>query len=265
MKPYCVRPARRHGARLARIEPRPLCHGKAKQFEKHTHRSAKIFVVFEPARTWHAVNVRTAIISFRTLVSAVLLALSVGAASAQSNRPAAAPAQNKNVPGAATATPGYQIQPGDVLQISVWREEDLKLEVLVRPDGGFSFPLAGDMTALGKTVEDLRKEIADRLVRYIPDLVVTVAVKEINGNKVYVIGQVNKPGVFVMNPRVDVMQALSIAGGTTPFAKLDDIFVLRRSGETNQIRLPFRFNDVVKGRGLEQNVLLLSGDVVVVP
>ncbi|HUO66081.1 MAG TPA: polysaccharide biosynthesis/export family protein [Gammaproteobacteria bacterium] len=210
-------------------------------------------------------NVRTAIISFRTLLSAVLLALSVGAASAQSNRPAAAPAQNKNVPGAATATPGYQIQPGDVLQISVWREEDLKLEVLVRPDGGFSFPLAGDMTALGKTVEDLRKEIADRLVRYIPDLVVTVAVKEINGNKVYVIGQVNKPGVFVMNPRVDVMQALSIAGGTTPFAKLDDIFVLRRSGETNQIRLPFRFNDVVKGRGLEQNVLLLSGDVVVVP
>ena len=211
-------------------------------------------------------NVRTAIISFRTLVTAVLvLALYAGGAPAQ-NKPAPAPAQpNKNVPGAATATPGYQIQPGDVLQISVWREEDLKLEVLVRPDGGFSFPLAGDMTALGKTVEDLRKEISDRLVRFIPDLVVTVAVKEINGNKVYVIGQVNKPGVFVMNPRVDVMQALSIAGGTTPFAKLDDIFVLRRSGENNQIRMPFRFNDVVKGRGLEQNVLLLSGDVVVVP
>ncbi len=164
-----------------------------------------------------------------------------------------------------SATPGYQIQPGDILQISVWREEDLKLEVLVRPDGGFSFPLAGDMTALGKTVEDIRKEISDRLVRFIPDLVVTVAVKEINGNKIYVIGQVNKPGGFVMNPRVDVMQALSIAGGATPFAKLDEIFVLRRTGENNQVRLPFRFNDVVKGRGLEQNVLLLSGDVVVVP
>lgn len=209
-------------------------------------------------------NVRT-IISFRTLVSAALvLALYVGGASAQ-NKPAAPAQPNKNVPGAVTATPGYQIQPGDVLQISVWREEDLKLEVLVRPDGGFSFPLAGDMTALGKTVDDLRKEISDRLIRFIPDLVVTVAVKEINGNKVYVIGQVNKPGVFVMNPRVDVMQALSIAGGTTPFAKLDDIFVLRRSGENTQVRMPFRFNDVVKGRGLEQNVLLLSGDVVVVP
>jgi polysaccharide export outer membrane protein len=211
------------------------------------------------------VNLRTPIISSRTLFATVLvLLLYVAGASAQNARPAPGPGQ-KNVPGAATATPGYQIQPGDVLQISVWKEEDLKLEVLVRPDGGFSFPLAGDMTALGKSAEDIRKEIADRLTRFIPDLVVTVAVKEINGNKVYVIGQVNKPGQFVMNPRVDVMQALSIAGGTTPFAKLDEIFVLRRSGETTQVRLPFRFNDVVKGRGLEQNVLLLSGDVVVVP
>jgi polysaccharide export outer membrane protein len=211
------------------------------------------------------VNVRTAIISFRALLYAALLVLlGVSAASAQSKAPAP-PAQNKSAPGGAAATPGYQIQPGDVLQISVWREEDLKLDVLVRPDGGFTFPLAGDMSALGKTVEDLRKEISDRLIRYIPDLVVTVAVKEINGNKIYVIGQVNKPGAFVMNPRVDVMQALSIAGGTTPFAKLDDIVVIRRSSETNQIKLPFRYNDVVKGRGLEQNVLLVSGDVVVVP
>ena len=210
-------------------------------------------------------NVRTAIISFRALLYAALLVLlGVSAASAQSKAPAP-PAQNKSAPGGAAATPGYQIQPGDVLQISVWREEDLKLDVLVRPDGGFTFPLAGDMSALGKTVEDLRKEISDRLIRYIPDLVVTVAVKEINGNKIYVIGQVNKPGAFVMNPRVDVMQALSIAGGTTPFAKLDDIVVIRRSSETNQIKLPFRYNDVVKGRGLEQNVLLVSGDVVVVP
>ena len=212
-------------------------------------------------------NVRTANFSSRALLCAALLVLlGASAASAQSKPPAGPPpAQNKSAPGGAAATPGYQIQPGDLLQISVWHEEDLKLEVLVRPDGGFTFPLAGDMTALGKTVEDIRKEISDRLIRYIPDLVVTVAVKEINGNKVYVIGQVNKPGAFVMNPRVDVMQALSIAGGTTPFAKLDEIVVLRRTNETNQIKLPFRYNDVVKGRGLEQNVLLVSGDVVVVP
>jgi putative transcriptional regulator len=101
------------------------------------------------------------------------------------DRPAPPPAQNKSAPGAVAAPPDYPIQPGDVLQISVWREEELEREVLVRPDGGFSFPLAGDMTALGKTVEDLRKEISGRLVRFIPDLVVTVAVKEIRGNKLH--------------------------------------------------------------------------------
>jgi putative AlgH/UPF0301 family transcriptional regulator len=101
------------------------------------------------------------------------------------DRSAPPPAGNKSAPGAVSGTPGYPIQPGDVLQISVLREEELEREVLVRPDGGFSFPLAGDMTALGKTVEDLRKEISDRLIRFIRDPAVNVAVKEINGNKVY--------------------------------------------------------------------------------
>lgn len=159
---------------------------------------------------------------------------------------------------------GYEIQPGDVLQISVWREEDLDRQVLVRPDGGLSFPLAGDVSAVGKTVEDLRAELAERLARFIPDLVVTVSVQEINGNKIFVIGQVNQPGEFVVNPRVDVMQALSLAGGTTPFASPNDIFVLRREAG-GQKTLPFRFDSVVRGRNLEQNIILRSGDVVVVP
>ena len=101
------------------------------------------------------------------------------------DRSAPPPARNKSAPGAVSATPGYPIQPGDVLQISVLHEEELEREVLVRPDGGFSFPLAGDMTALGKTVKDLRKEISDRLIRFVRDPLVTVAVKEMNGNKVY--------------------------------------------------------------------------------
>ena len=162
------------------------------------------------------------------------------------------------------ATPGYMVQPGDVLEISVWKEEDLNQEVLVRPDGGFSFPLAGDIDARGKTVDALRVEIIDRLSRYIPDLVVTVSVTEINGNKIYVIGQVNRPGEFIVNPQVDVMQALSMAGGTTAFAALNEIFVLRRQDD-RQIKLLFRYNDVVRGRNLEQNILLESGDVLVVP
>ena len=158
----------------------------------------------------------------------------------------------------------YEVQPSDLLQISVWREPDLTQQVLVRPDGAFSFPLAGDVSAVGKTVEELRVELVERLSRYIPDLVVTVAVLEIRGNKIYVIGQVNQPGEFIVNPRVDVMQALSLAGGTTAFASPNSIFVLRRdNGE--QLRLPFNFEAVLRGRDLDQNVLLRTGDVVVVP
>jgi polysaccharide export outer membrane protein len=158
----------------------------------------------------------------------------------------------------------YEVQPGDVLRISVWKEEDLDQQVLVRPDGGFSFPLAGDMSAAGKTVEELRVEITELLSRYIPDLFVTVAVLEINGNKIFVIGQVNQPGEFIVNPRVDVMQALSLAGGTTAFASPNDTFVLRRENGEQQT-YPFRFDNVVRGRDLEQNIILRSGDVVVVP
>lgn len=159
---------------------------------------------------------------------------------------------------------GYDVQPGDRLHVNVWKEEDLDREVLVRPDGGFSFPLAGDFTAVGKTVEELRVELTDRLSQFIPDLFVTVSVLEVNGNKVYVIGQVNQPGEFVVNPRVDVMQALSLAGGMNAFASPNDIFVLRREGGEQQI-LPFRFDSVVRGRNLDQNIMLQSGDVVVVP
>ena len=141
---------------------------------------------------------------------------------------------------------------------------ELSQQVLVRPDGAFSFPLAGEISAVGKTVEELRRELVERLSRYIPDLVVTVAVLEIKGNKIYVIGQVNTPGEFIVNPRVDVMQALSLAGGTTAFASPSEIFVLRREG-AQQRRMPFNFDAVLRGRDLEQNVLLRSGDVVVVP
>lgn len=158
----------------------------------------------------------------------------------------------------------YLVKAGDQLEVSVWKEDDLKLTVLVRPDGGFSFPLAGDVQAAGKTVDQIREELASNLTRFIPDPVVTVMVTAIGGNMIYVIGQVNKPGSYIMNPRVDVMQALSIAGGATAFASLNDIKILRRTG-TRQIVLPFRYADIERGRNLEQNILLASGDVVVVP
>lgn len=158
----------------------------------------------------------------------------------------------------------YLINPGDLLEISVWKEPDLQREVLVRPDGAFSFPLSGDITAVGRTVEAVRQELTTRLQAFIPDLVVTVTVAAINGNKIYVIGQVNTPGQFVVNPRVDVLQALSIAGGVTPFAELNDIKILRRRDGVQTV-LRFRYSDIIKGQRLEQNVLLEVGDVVLVP
>lgn len=158
----------------------------------------------------------------------------------------------------------YQVNPGDVLFVSVWKEEGLEREVLVRPDGKFSFPLAGDVDARGRSVEEIRIELTQRLERYIPDLVVSVAVIGINGNKVFVLGQVNRPGEIIANPQIDVMQAISIAGGTTPFAELNDISILRRTA-AGPVSIDFRYNDVLKGKRLEQNIMLKAGDVVVVP
>ena len=158
----------------------------------------------------------------------------------------------------------YTINPGDLLEISVWKEPDLQRQVLVRPDGAFSFPLSGDILAEGRTVEAIRQELTFQLQEYIPDLVVTVTVAEIHGNKIYVIGQVKTPGVFVVNPRVDVIQALSIAGGMTPFAQQNSIRILRRRNGKQTI-LNFRYADIMKGQNLSQNILLEVGDVVLVP
>jgi polysaccharide export outer membrane protein len=158
----------------------------------------------------------------------------------------------------------YLIGPEDVLEISVWKEEGLEREVLVRPDGKLSFPLAGDVQAAGRTPEKVQAEITERIKRYIPDPVVTVTVKTIGGNKIYVIGEVRNPGSYVIGRYVDVIQALTLAGGLTPFASENSIKVLRREG-TKEIVVSFEYAEVKKGRRLEQNIFLRGGDVVVVP
>ena len=159
---------------------------------------------------------------------------------------------------------GYMVQPGDTLRVSVWKEPDLSGPVLVTPDGAFSFPLVGQVDARNKTVTEIQQVVVERLRKFIADPVVTIGVQEIRGNKVYVIGQVNKPGEFIVNPRVDALQALSMAGGTTPFAALGNILIIRRTGNT-QKTIPFDYGAVAKGRSLEQNIELQSGDVVLVP
>jgi len=165
---------------------------------------------------------------------------------------------------AAHAAESYLLQPGDLLTVSVWKETDLTGDLLVRPDGGISLPLAGDIAAAGHTADEVRAVIDERLRKYIPNAVVTVAVKQTAGNQVFVLGKVNRPGQYPIIRPVDVMQALSMAGGTTPFAALNDIRVLRRSGD-KQISLDFRYAEVEHGRDLQQNIILQSGDTVVVP
>jgi len=163
---------------------------------------------------------------------------------------------------AAAAT--YRLQPGDVLQISVWKEQDLQSEVLIRPDGGVSFPLAGDVVAAGRTVDEVRAEVTTRIQHYIPDAAVTVALKASTGNKVYVVGKVNRPGEYSFNRPIDVMQAISLAGGMTPFANADHIRIMRHEGG-RITTMRFRYSQVAHGKHLEQDVQLKSGDTVVVP
>lgn len=158
----------------------------------------------------------------------------------------------------------YQVGPEDVLDITVWKEDGLKKEVLVRPDGGISFPLIGEVQAVGKTTGEIQKEITQRLSKFIPRPSVNVALLKTASYKVYVMGRVNKPGEFTLGRRIDVLQALSMAGGLTPFAAASDIRVIRK---TNGKDVSFRFdyNAAQKGQDLSKNIELKSGDTVVVP
>jgi polysaccharide export outer membrane protein len=164
-----------------------------------------------------------------------------------------------------SAVGDYRLHPGDKLEVSVWKELEMqKPAIVIRPDGKFSFPLVGEIVAAGRSAAEIRVEIETRLKKYVPEPVVTVGVVEVGGNVAYVIGQVGKPGVFIMNPAINVLQALSLAGGTTPFAKLNNIVVIRTT-QGGQRTLSFHYDQVSSGKALEQNVNLESGDVVVVP
>lgn len=158
----------------------------------------------------------------------------------------------------------YNVQPGDVLSVSVWKEPDLTGEVIVHPDGTFTVPLVGEIQARDRSIEAIRQDVAKSLSRYIPDPIVTIGLKATVGTKIYIIGQVNTPGAYTVNQPIDVMQALSLASGMTPYAAVNKIRILRRNTD-EQIAIRFRYGDVAKGEKLDQNILLQDGDVVVVP
>ncbi len=158
----------------------------------------------------------------------------------------------------------YVIGPGDVIEISVWNNENLSRLVTVLPDGMISFPLIGETLAEGKTAGQLRKELADKISRYEPDPVLTVIVQNVNSMMIYVIGKVNRPGHFVLNTDINVLQALTMAGGLNVFAKKKKIKIFREKGDKTVI-IDFNYEKVVNGDNLEQNIVLMRGDVIVIP
>jgi polysaccharide export outer membrane protein len=159
---------------------------------------------------------------------------------------------------------GYVIGPGDVLIISLWKDEALTREVTVLPDGTISFPLVGEIQSAGKKVSALEKDIKDRIKRYVPDPVLTVMVKDVNSMSFFVIGRVNKPGQYPLPGTLNVLQGLATAGGPTPFADTGNIKVFRSLTGSPSV-MKFDYDDVAKGKHLEQNITLERGDVIIVP
>lgn len=158
----------------------------------------------------------------------------------------------------------YLLNAGDVLDISVWNEESLQKQVVVLPDGVITFPLAGEVVAKNKTVAEVQTDLKEKLASYLADPVVTVSVASVEGNRIHILGKVLNPGSFKMSQPLDAMQALSLAGGLTPYAGENNIIVIRRDGDKQDI-MPVRYADLKKGEQLKTNIILRSGDVIVVP
>ena len=207
----------------------------------------------------------------RQFYLAVFLMLAVFPAKAQettsSNQTpqSAVPAMaGDSVKKSATADPNYVIGAQDVLDINVWKEPDVSRVVPVRPDGKISLPLLNDVQAAGLTPAQLAAQITESLKKYVTSPQVTVIVATINSQRVYILGEVTRPGAFPLLPGMSVLQALSSAGGFTQFAKVKSIFV-RRLENGKETKYPFNYREVISGKRPEQDILLKAGDTIVVP
>ena len=210
----------------------------------------------------------------RTLqIPALLILVSVGLFAQSDNTPPAPPA---NADRGAGATRGqtqekghsddsYVIGANDVLAVNVWKEPDVTRSVPVRSDGKISLPLAGELQAAGQTPRQLEQEITKRLQSYISDPEVTVIVTESKSQKINILGMVARPGTYLLAGSTTVLDAIAMTGGFKDFAKQKSIYVLRQNPDGTQKRFPFNYKEVIKGKSLEQNIRLQSGDTVVVP
>ena len=158
----------------------------------------------------------------------------------------------------------YLIHPMDVLEVSIYGEEDLVRKLVVRPDGKISFPLIGDIQVAGRSSKQTKEIIDTEISAFIPQASSTVIVQELGSLMFFVLGQVAKPGVFNVSSPLTVVQALSLAGGLTTFADPDSILIIRGHGKQTR-KIPFDYSEIRKGKRLEQNILLERGDVVLIP
>jgi polysaccharide export outer membrane protein len=158
----------------------------------------------------------------------------------------------------------YLLGPEDVLEVSVWKEEDLSKQVTIRPDGKISLPLIGDIQAEGTSAAALAEQIKQALTDYVDAPTVTVSVIEINSLKIFIQGEVNEPGAYDLKTNYTVLQALSLAGGFTEWAKKDEIVIFRKQGG-QVINIPVNYEKLISGKAPQQNVYLERGDTIVVP
>jgi len=180
--------------------------------------------------------------------------------------PATAPAAKPSDAAASGVRPeSYVIGAEDVISVFVWKEPDMSKSVPVRPDGMISLPLVGEVKAAGYTPVQLQGVLADAMKKYVSDPQVTVVVEKIASLSFNIVGEVNHPGYFPLTRRMTVLDAVAMAGGFKDFAKTKKVYVLRAGPNGTEQRLPFNYNEVIKGKNPQQNIELQPRDTIVVP
>lgn len=209
-------------------------------------------------------------LTFRPIGTAFLFSIALLAipAGAQQDAPQAADTHATADPNAvakpATMDPKYVIGAQDVVAISVWKEPELSLSVPVRPDGKISLPLLNDVQAAGLTPTQLASQLSTGLTKFLTNPQVTVIITAINSQRIFILGEVTRPGTFPLLPGMTVLQGLTDAGGFTPFANSKKIYVLRQENGKPE-KIFFNYKDVIDGKQLSENIELKAGDTLVVP
>ena len=160
--------------------------------------------------------------------------------------------------------PGYVIGPDDLLSIVFWKDKDMSADAQVRPDGRIALPLINEVQAAGLTPDQLREKITEESKKFMEDASVTVVVRQINSRKVFITGEINKPGTYALTTPLTVMQLIAMAGGLREYADAKKIVIMRTENGKPK-RLPFNYKNIIEGKNLQQNIELKPGDTVVVP